>query len=118
MASDTKVEAGTPRRMPETLWVAKFPKRINEALKQFPSIISCFQIMSGAPCVARTRIPVWVLSGRYAAGESLQSIANDYELRKGEVVDAIRFSLWIGNIESIKFWKFYRESPGEENNGR
>lgn len=88
---------------------AKFPKRIQKAFKRFPSIRSDRQIMSGAPCVSGRRIPVWVLAGRYAAGESVSSIAKDYELQSRDVVTAIRFACWVGNVGAIKFWKFYHE---------
>lgn len=97
-------------------WVAKFPRRIQKAFNEFPSIRSDRQIMSGAPCVAGRRVPVWVLASRYAAGETLTFIADDYEITKREVVTAIRFALWVGNVGGIRFWKFYRDIAEEVEN--
>lgn len=91
----------------EEKWVAKFPKKIQKALTRFPGIVSNRGIVSGQPCVSGRRIPAWCLAGRYAAGESMSSIAADYGINRSEVEEAIRFVLFIGNIHNIKFWKFY-----------
>lgn len=95
------------------MWVARFPKRIRAALERYPSIRCDRQIMSGAPCVSGRRVPVWALAGRFAAGETISFIAEDYDLRKRDVVIAIRFACWIGNVGAIKFWKFYHEHTDE-----
>ena len=97
--------------MDEKIWVAKFPRKIQRAFKEFPSIRSNRQISSGAPCVAGRRIPAWVLASRYACGESASCIARDYGIKTSEVIIAIRFALWVGDIRNIRFWKFYHEQP-------
>lgn len=86
--------------------MARLPKLFREAFEKFPNIISNRQIMSGAPCVASRRIPVWVIAGRFAAGESINDIAADYELKRTEVVYALRFTCWTSKLGQIKFWKF------------
>lgn len=86
---------------------AKFPKYLREAFEKFPNIKSSRGIMSGTPCVVSRRIPVYTLAGRYAAGETMEFIAEDYELTLAEVESAVRFSCWISKLSSIEFWKFY-----------
>ena len=91
--------------MDEKIWVTKFPRKIQRAFKEFPSIRSNRQIMSGAPCVAGRRIPAWVLASRYACGEGASCIARDYGIKTSEVIIAIRFALWVGDISNIRFWE-------------
>lgn len=47
------------------------------------------RISFGAPIVKGT--PTWVIKGRWAAGESIADIADDFGLRKTEVKDALAF---------------------------
>ena len=32
-------------------------------------------------------------------------------IKTSEVIIAIRFALWVGDIRNIRFWKFYHEQP-------
>jgi uncharacterized protein (DUF433 family) len=52
------------------------------------------RISFGAPAVRG--IPTWVLRGRYDAGESDTDIADDFDLKKDEVREALRFEEAIG----------------------
>ena len=47
------------------------------------------RIVSGRPCVAGRRTPVWVVHGLYEQGESIQEIAYDYDLTEEKVKDAV-----------------------------
>ena len=94
-------------------WVAKFPRRIQQAFDRFPRIRSDREIMSGTPCVVGTRVPVWVVAGLYAAGVSSAMIAWDYGISESDVFQAVQFVRQLGRIDNIKFWKFYRASPAE-----
>jgi len=89
--------------------VAKFPKLIRRAFEHFPKVRSDRQIMSGAPCLVPTRIPVYILAGRFAAGETVEFIADDYDLKVEDVLEAIRFVCWCTRLGNIKWWKFYEE---------
>jgi uncharacterized protein (DUF433 family) len=85
------------------------PKYLQDAFTKFPNVRSDRNIMSGAPCVANRRIPVWCIAGRFAAGETVPSIADDYGLTQKDVRDAIRFTCWTSKLSDIQFWKFARE---------
>lgn len=85
----------------------RFPKYLRKAFEHFPNIRSTRGVMSGTACVGNRRIPVYTLSGRYAAGETMQEIADDYEINLADVEDAVRFSCWTSKLGDIKFWKFY-----------
>ena len=95
----------------------KFPKRIREAFTNFPNVRSNREIMSGAPCVANRRIPVWILSGRFVAGESAASIAKDYDLRRCDVMDAVKFTCWLSTIGEIQWWRFHKRGKAEVSEG-
>jgi uncharacterized protein (DUF433 family) len=45
-----------------------------------PPVTVKWNVMCGKPCIAGTRIPVWVLRCRLMAGETLADLALDYEL--------------------------------------
>jgi uncharacterized protein (DUF433 family) len=47
------------------------------------------RVAFGAPTVRG--IPTWVVSGRWAAGEALDDIADDFSLTKPEIVHALKF---------------------------
>jgi uncharacterized protein (DUF433 family) len=69
--------------------------------------------MSGAPCVANRRIAVWIIAGRFAAGETISSIATDYAITNRDVRDAIRFTCWTSKLSGIKFWKCWEVSDAK-----
>lgn len=94
---------------------ARFPKRIAQAFEHFPNIRSDRSIVSGAPCVASRRIPVWILAGRFAAGETIEFIAEDHELEANDVLDAIRFTCWLSRLGDIAWWKFHRQKGDNMN---
>jgi uncharacterized protein (DUF433 family) len=47
------------------------------------------RVAFGAPTVRGT--PTWVLKGRWEAGEEIDEIADDFALKKPEILDALRF---------------------------
>jgi uncharacterized protein (DUF433 family) len=51
------------------------------------------QIVSGRECISGTRIPVFILAGRFIAGETVSSIAKDYDITVKAVEQAIRYEL-------------------------
>ena len=46
-------------------------------------------VVSGRPCVAGRRTPVWVVHGLFKQGESVEEIAYDYDLNEERVKDAV-----------------------------
>lgn len=50
-------------------------------------------IRFGKPCIAGTRIPTAIIAERYAAGDSIEWLARDYERQAGEIEEAIRFEI-------------------------
>jgi uncharacterized protein (DUF433 family) len=50
------------------------------------------QVRFGRPTVARTGMPVDVLFERYQAGDSVATLAEDYDLTTDEVEEAIRYA--------------------------
>jgi uncharacterized protein (DUF433 family) len=51
------------------------------------------RVQFGRPCIAGTGVPTEVLVGRLKAGESIASIAGDYDLEPEDVEEAIRFEI-------------------------
>jgi len=47
----------------------------------------------GRPCLAATGIPTVEVADRYKAGESIESLAEDYGRAQGEIEEAIRYEL-------------------------
>jgi len=54
-------------------------------------IVADNTICSGKPVIAGTRIPVALIVDELAAGETLQSILDEYDLRREDVLAALRF---------------------------
>lgn len=50
-------------------------------------------VNSGRPSIEGTWTPVWALVSRFVAGDSVDSIAEDYEISVESVIDAIRYEL-------------------------
>lgn len=56
-----------------------------------PGIVANRMIMSGAPCIRGRRLSTEWITGRFSAGDSVASIAEDYDISTGEVEAAIRY---------------------------
>lgn len=91
-------------------------ERYAEILRKFPEreyagIVMNPLIMSGQPCIKSRRIGTHILAGRFIAGESVISIAEDYEIGPRSVDEAIRFELV--RRSSRVWWKLfgYTENP-------
>lgn len=57
-----------------------------------PRIIIDEQILSGKPVIKGTRVPVDVLVGHVAAGDSVEHVAESYKLTKEDVLAALQFA--------------------------
>ena len=64
---------------------------MNEPNLIAPGISMSWEIMSGAPCIAGTRLtPQWAM-GMFLHGRSVREIASDYGLKEAQVEDALRY---------------------------
>ncbi len=69
-----------------------FTRNLREPRPESPrSIVINPTIRFGAPCIAGTRIPTYIIAERYAAGDSFQSLAADYGRSTEEIEEAIRY---------------------------
>lgn len=60
------------------------------------------RIAFGAPVVAGT--PTWIIHGRWEAGESIEDIADDFDLDVGLITDALRFEGIEPDVSRPSLW--------------
>jgi len=58
----------------------------------FPGIVSDPQIMAGTPVIAGTRVPVSVVLGHLAAGDSIETVLDAYELTAEQIRAAFGYA--------------------------
>lgn len=58
----------------------------------FPGISVDPDIRFGKPCIVGTRMDVATVVGAVAAGESVETVAQEYELSAGQVRAALRYA--------------------------
>jgi uncharacterized protein (DUF433 family) len=64
------------------------------------------EVCFGRPCVEGTNIPIASLAERFAAGEGLQALANDYmPTTQKQITNAIRFAMLWPKSDLPSFWK-------------
>lgn len=56
-----------------------------------PYVTAQWDIHSGSPCVAGTRIATFVVAGRFWGGESIHQLAYDYRVSVEEIEGALRY---------------------------
>ena len=54
--------------------------------------------VSGSPCLAGTRIPTWVFPGMRAGGDSIEELADDYDITKERVELALEWERQLANV--------------------
>ena len=59
--------------------------------KLAPHVTAQWNVHSGAPCIAGTRIATFVVAGRFAGGDSIARQAKDYQLGTEEIESALRY---------------------------
>ena len=79
---------------------------LSEAFKaasfSYPSIAISANVMAGAPCVAGTRIPVYMILDALEAGETLEAALDSYpQLNEQQIRDALGFAK-LGRVHTIK----------------
>jgi uncharacterized protein (DUF433 family) len=73
------------QRMPVTLY-PEIPGK-----PQSRAVAIKYGVSSGAPVISGTGVLVSVLFGRYTAGDSAQDLAEDYDIQKEKIEDAITY---------------------------
>jgi uncharacterized protein (DUF433 family) len=63
---------------------------MNATQPRFPRIWRCAGVMCGEPCLRATRIPAAIIADRFAAGDSISLLADDYGVPVASVIDALR----------------------------
>ena len=49
------------------------------------------RFVSGSPCLARTRIPTGIIFGMVKAGDTVEELAEDYDVPKGRINNAVKW---------------------------
>ncbi len=55
-------------------------------------------VNSGRPIIAGRGVPVWVIKSRHAAGDSIEFLADDFEITVDEVQEALAFEIPEGRL--------------------
>lgn len=58
----------------------------------FPGISMDANVRFGKPCIAGTRVDVATVVANLAAGESLDTVQDDYQLTRDQVLAALRYA--------------------------
>jgi uncharacterized protein (DUF433 family) len=67
-----------------------------------PRIVLDERIQAGKPVIAGTRVPVEVVLGALAAGESMERIASEYRIEKEDILAAIAYAASLVSGEDIR----------------
>ncbi|MCK1422250.1 DUF433 domain-containing protein [Bradyrhizobium sp. 180] len=60
-------------------------------------------VCTGKPCIRGMRFPVARLLGLLAAGETRESVLNDYPyLERGDIDEALRYAAFLAEDESVE----------------
>lgn len=63
----------------------------------FPGITMDAEVRFGKPCIKGTRIDVATILATLAAGESFQSIQDEFALSARQILDALQYASHIAN---------------------
>ena len=67
----------------------------------FPNITVDKKIEFGKPVIVGTRVPVAVVIGHIAAGETIKDVAKEYGLTKKQVLAALKYAAKVVSEEMI-----------------
>jgi uncharacterized protein (DUF433 family) len=67
----------------------------------FPQIVVDPNVQFGKPIIAGTRVPVGVIIGHIAAGDSLEDVAEEYGIKIENVQAALKYASKIISDETI-----------------
>ena len=67
-------------------------ERVGQAREVYPGVVVDPHIMHGKPVLAGTRIPVQLIVGQLAAGESIEAVMQAYSLTQEQVRTALGYA--------------------------
>lgn len=67
----------------------------------FPDITIDPNVQFGQPVIAGTRVPVAVVVGHLAAGDSMDSVQEEFDLKREDVLAALKYASKIVDEESV-----------------
>lgn len=73
-------------------------------LEHFPRITVNPAVCTGKPCIRGLRVPVSLVLGLLAAGETKKTICKEYPYLEPEDIDeAIRYAAYLAEEETVEF---------------
>jgi uncharacterized protein (DUF433 family) len=67
-----------------------------------PRIVLDEEVCSGVPIIMGTRIPVSVVVGHLAAGESIENLMSEYHLKREDVLASLSYAAKLVSSEEIR----------------
>lgn len=67
----------------------------------FPNITVDAGVQFGKPVIAGTRVPVETVLGHIAAGDTIEQVMNEYDLRKEQIMAALKYVAKIISEETV-----------------
>jgi uncharacterized protein (DUF433 family) len=67
-------------------------KPMGDSMEVYPGITMDPAIRFGKPCIKGTRIDVATVLGRFAAGDKIEEIQEDYQLARDQVMAALAYA--------------------------
>ena len=62
------------------------------SIEVYPGITMDSEVRFGKPCIKGTRIDVATVLGRFAAGDKIEGIQEDYQLTREQVMAALAYA--------------------------
>jgi len=67
-----------------------------------PRVVLDDQVQAGKPVIAGTRVPVAVILGVLAAGETMERIMSEYRIQREDILAAIAYAASLVSGEDIR----------------
>ena len=65
---------------------------MGDSMEVYPGITMDPAVRFGKPCLKGTRIDVATVLGRFAAGEKIEDIEDDYQLSRDQIMGALAYA--------------------------
>lgn len=67
----------------------------------FPQIAVDPAVQFGKPVISGTRVPVEIIIGHIAAGDTLEKVMKEYDLTRGQILAALKYASKIVADETV-----------------
>ena len=67
----------------------------------FPRITIDPEVQFGHPVIANTRVPVAVVVGHLAAGDTIEEVEKEFDLKREDVLAALKYASKVVGEESV-----------------